>query len=151
MTKEQKAAKEFAMKWKDHGAEKQESQIFWLELMEKVLGAEHPMDLVRFEEKVRQVDSIATIYPDDETGIAVVYDNMTGCLHSVHPNVCSVSSVFGSKRLARWKQKDHIVQAGERQYNIDRIAIDIENKYDRIAVDECMCDACRARRKRAGN
>ncbi|WP_294157760.1 type IIL restriction-modification enzyme MmeI [uncultured Selenomonas sp.] len=53
MTKEQKAAREFAEKWKGHGAEKQESQLFWLELLEKVLGAQHPTDFVRFEEKVK--------------------------------------------------------------------------------------------------
>ena len=53
MTKEAKAARAFAAKWKGHGEEKQESQRFWLELLEKVLGAEHVMDLVRFEERVR--------------------------------------------------------------------------------------------------
>ena len=53
MSKESKAAKAFAEKWKGHGDEKQESQIFWLELMQKVLGVEHPMDIVKFEEKVK--------------------------------------------------------------------------------------------------
>ena len=53
MSKESNAAKAFAAKWKGQGAEKQQSQLFWLELMEKVLGAPHPMDLVRFEEKVK--------------------------------------------------------------------------------------------------
>ena len=53
MSKESNAAKAFAAKWKGQGAEKQQSQLFWLELMEKVLGAEHPTDLVRFEEKVK--------------------------------------------------------------------------------------------------
>ncbi len=53
MSKESTAAKAFAAKWQGRGAEKQESQRFWLELMEKVLGAEHPTDMVRFEEKVK--------------------------------------------------------------------------------------------------
>ena len=53
MTKEQKAAKAFAAKWKGKGAEKQQSQLFWLGLMEDVLGAENARNLVRFEEKVK--------------------------------------------------------------------------------------------------
>ena len=53
MNKEQKAAQAFARKWAGHGEEKQESQIFWMELLQKVLGVEHPTDLVKFEERVR--------------------------------------------------------------------------------------------------
>lgn len=51
MSRESNAARAFAEKWNGRGAEKQESQLFWLELMEKVLGAEHATDMVRFEEK----------------------------------------------------------------------------------------------------
>lgn len=53
MSKESKAAKAFAAKWKGKGAEKQQSQLFWLGLMEDVLGAENARNLVRFEEKVK--------------------------------------------------------------------------------------------------
>ena len=53
MSRESNAARAFAEKWNGRGAEKQESQLFWLELMEKVLGAEHATDMVRFEEKVK--------------------------------------------------------------------------------------------------
>lgn len=53
MNKEQKAAQAFARKWAGRGEEKQESQIFWMELLQKVLGVEHPTDLVKFEERVR--------------------------------------------------------------------------------------------------
>ena len=46
------AAAEFAAKWKDRGYEKGESQKFWLELLQTVLGVENPYDLITFEDQV---------------------------------------------------------------------------------------------------
>ena len=46
------AAKSFAEKWKGRGYEKGESQTFWLSLLGDVLGAEHPDELITFEEQV---------------------------------------------------------------------------------------------------
>lgn len=59
MSRESMAAKTFAEKWKGQGAEKQQSQLFWLELMEKVLGAPHPTDLVRYQENLRCTNSFS--------------------------------------------------------------------------------------------
>jgi len=54
MTDAQKrtAAKAFAKKWNGKGYEKGESQKFWLSLLGDVLGAEHPDELISFEEQV---------------------------------------------------------------------------------------------------
>ena len=46
------AAREFAKKWKGHGYEKGESQVFWLSLLRDVFGVEHPEEFITFEEQV---------------------------------------------------------------------------------------------------
>ena len=47
-----KAAAEFAAKWEGKGYEKGESQKFWLELLQTVLGVENPYDFISFEDQV---------------------------------------------------------------------------------------------------
>ena len=47
-----KAAKEFAEKWLGKGYEKGESQLFWIELLQKVYGIENISDFIVFEDKV---------------------------------------------------------------------------------------------------
>jgi hypothetical protein len=46
------AAKAFAAKWENRGYEKCESQPFWIELLQKVLGIEDPVGFITFEEQV---------------------------------------------------------------------------------------------------
>ena len=46
------AARAFAEKWKDKGYEKGESNKFWLELLQDVLGVTHVFDFITFEEQV---------------------------------------------------------------------------------------------------
>ena len=53
---QQKAAKEFAQEWQGKGYEKGETQKFWLELLQKVLGKEDPYHFIEFEDQVK-VDS----------------------------------------------------------------------------------------------
>jgi len=55
MTKveQQAAAKNFSEKWQGHGDEKQDSQRFWIELLQKVYGVEDPASFVRFETRVK--------------------------------------------------------------------------------------------------
>ncbi|MBQ7300655.1 MAG: class I SAM-dependent DNA methyltransferase [Clostridia bacterium] len=48
-----KAAKVFADYWADKGYEKGESQPFWLDLLQNVLGVENPAHHVNFEEHVK--------------------------------------------------------------------------------------------------
>ena len=48
-----KAAKVFADYWADKGYEKGESQSFWLDLLQNVLGMENPAHNVIFEEQVK--------------------------------------------------------------------------------------------------
>ena len=46
------AAKNFAAYWKGKGYEKGESQAFWLSLLRDVYGAEHPEQLITFEDQI---------------------------------------------------------------------------------------------------
>ena len=48
-----KAAKEFAEFWKDKGDEKQESQRFWIQLLQNVLGVSNPAAYIEFEKRVQ--------------------------------------------------------------------------------------------------
>ena len=41
---QQKAAKQFAEYWKDKGDEKQETQRYWIGLLQEILGVENPSD-----------------------------------------------------------------------------------------------------------
>ena len=50
---QQVAAKAFAERWAGKGYEKGESQPFWLELLQTVLGAERPYDIISFENQVK--------------------------------------------------------------------------------------------------
>ncbi len=49
----QTSAKAFAESWKGRGYEKGESQKFWLELLQTVLGVERPYDIISFENQVK--------------------------------------------------------------------------------------------------
>ena len=49
----QTSAKTFAERWNGRGYEKGESQSFWLELLQTVLGVERPYDIISFENQVK--------------------------------------------------------------------------------------------------
>jgi len=49
---QKKAAKEFAERWKGKGDEKQETQRFWIDLLQNVLGIENPTAVIEFEKPV---------------------------------------------------------------------------------------------------
>lgn len=55
-----KHAKEFAERWKDRGDERQETQLFWMELMQDVFGVQHPSDFIQFEVRSETVFSKKT-------------------------------------------------------------------------------------------
>lgn len=54
MTEKQqiKAAKEFVSRWEGKGDEKQETQLFWIDLLQNVLGVENPTSIIQFEKPV---------------------------------------------------------------------------------------------------
>lgn len=52
-TKQKEAAKAFADRWAGKGYEKGESQTFWIELLQQVLGVERPFDIISFENQVK--------------------------------------------------------------------------------------------------
>jgi hypothetical protein len=49
------AAKQFAADWAGRGDEKQETQSFWLSLLQKVYGVSEPDKFIQFEKTVRVV------------------------------------------------------------------------------------------------
>ena len=49
---QRKAAKEFAERWKDKGYEKGQSQQFWTDLLQNVLGVDNPVNFIEFEDVV---------------------------------------------------------------------------------------------------
>ena len=49
---QKKAAKEFAERWKDKGYEKGESQKYWIDLLQNVLGVDDPISFIEFEDTV---------------------------------------------------------------------------------------------------
>lgn len=52
-SEQKKAAKEFAERWKDKGYEKGESQKFWIDLLENVLGINNIIEFIKFEDRAR--------------------------------------------------------------------------------------------------
>ena len=54
MTEKQqiKAAKEFSARWEGKGDEKQETALFWIDLLQNVLGVENPTSIIQFEKPV---------------------------------------------------------------------------------------------------
>jgi hypothetical protein len=52
-TERRQAAKQFAADWLGRGDEKQETQSFWLSLLQKVFGIEEPEKLIAFEVPVK--------------------------------------------------------------------------------------------------
>lgn len=58
-TEQRIAAKQFALDWQGRGDEKQETQSFWLALLQKILGVEEPEKYISFERRV-EVDDTKT-------------------------------------------------------------------------------------------
>ena len=46
-------AKDFAEYWQDKGDEKQETQRYWIELLQEILGVENPSRYIEFEKTVK--------------------------------------------------------------------------------------------------
>lgn len=49
---QKKQAKAFIERWRDRGNERQDSQSFWLDLLQSVYGIEKPSEYIKFEDKV---------------------------------------------------------------------------------------------------
>ena len=54
------AADKFAADWKNRGDEKQETQRFWIALLQNVYGAEQPTETIEFEKRVEVVNNDGT-------------------------------------------------------------------------------------------
>lgn len=95
---------------------------------------------------ISKIDEHATLYRDDRNGIAWIEDGSVGLGLSCHPNIDASGSVAGMKNLGYWGKKDRVIQSHGFKYNIDKFVIDIENQYDLIVANECMCQGCIERR-----
>lgn len=49
---QKKRAKAFIKRWENRGSERQDSQSFWLDLLQSVYGIENPTEYITFEDKV---------------------------------------------------------------------------------------------------
>ena len=47
------AARKFAEDWNGRGDEKQDTQIFWIALLQHVFGVERPTEFIQFEKTVQ--------------------------------------------------------------------------------------------------
>lgn len=52
-TQQRLAAKQFAKTWAGRGDEKQETQLFWIDLLQNVFGVEQPTSAIEFEVRVK--------------------------------------------------------------------------------------------------
>ena len=52
LKEQQKQAKAFIERWKDRGNERQDTQSFWLDLLQSVYGIEKPSEYIKFEDTV---------------------------------------------------------------------------------------------------
>lgn len=52
ITDQKKSAKSFIQRWQNRGNERQDSQSFWLDLLQSVYGIEKPTEYITFEDKV---------------------------------------------------------------------------------------------------
>ena len=52
LKEQQKQAKSFIERWKDRGNERQDTQSFWLDLLQSVYGIENPSEYIKFEDTV---------------------------------------------------------------------------------------------------
>lgn len=50
-----KAAEEFYKRWANRGNERQDSQSFWLDLLQNVYGIENPVEYIRFEDSIQNM------------------------------------------------------------------------------------------------
>jgi hypothetical protein len=61
-SEQRKAAKDFIKRWADRGNEKQDSQSFWLDLLQSVYGIDNPAEYITFEDSVsNMMDSTSFI------------------------------------------------------------------------------------------
>lgn len=54
------AAAKFAADWKGRGDEKQETQRFWLSLLQNICGVTQPTEIIEFEKRVEVDNSDGT-------------------------------------------------------------------------------------------
>lgn len=47
---QKKQAKDFIKRWENRGNERQDSQSFWIDLLQSVFGLEKPTDYIRLED-----------------------------------------------------------------------------------------------------
>lgn len=95
-------------------------------------------------EYVKHIGDYKDLYRNTNTGIAFINDGSTGLRHSCHSNIDASGSIRGMKERGFWGKKDRCIKCNGFIYNIDTLVI--HDDLDRIASENCMCQACKARR-----
>jgi len=125
-TDQRKAAKEFAIRWKDKGYEKGQSQKYWMELLQKVYGVEDPFSFVEFEDRVKtdtnSTDFIDVVIPStkiliEQKSIEVDLDK------AVRQSNGQLLTPYDQARkyynnLPKSKLPDYIITCNFKQFNI---------------------------------
>lgn len=96
---------------------------------------------------IKEINYCTNMYRDSHSGIVWIEDGSTGMRINIHGNIHSSGSVTGMRKLGYWKKKDRVVRCNGYIYNIDTLIYDKNNELEMFVVNECMCDACRERRK----
>ena len=55
-SEQREAARQFANKWKNGGNEDQDGRTFWIELLQNIMGVDHPTEYVNFEKRVQLLE-----------------------------------------------------------------------------------------------
>lgn len=58
--KKREAARRFYQKWAGRGKEDEDDRSFWLEILQDIMGLEHPTDYIEFQKKVKGEDDSNT-------------------------------------------------------------------------------------------
>ena len=100
--REQKnAAKKFSQKWLNRGNERQDSQTFWLELLQNVFGIENAFEYILFEDSVQNMMDTTSFLDGyiEKTNVLIEqkgrnrdlsiaeYLRMSGLKHRIKPTV----------------------------------------------------------------
>ena len=83
---QQKAAKEFAAFWADKGDEKQESQRYWIDLLQNVLGVANPAKYIEFEKRVQLTHTSFIDAYIAETKVLIEHKSFGGDLSKKYPH-----------------------------------------------------------------
>lgn len=82
--------------WENHGDEKSDTQLFWLQLLRDVLGIERPEELITFEKRVSlehtsfidaYVPSTRTLIEQKSSGIRAIFNEVSKGVKYIYESI----------------------------------------------------------------